>query len=396
MVCAIGSERMAALTRLLTSGNVSESAADDFGRQKLAVEYIHRQLHEANEANLIDEQDMHIFDLRPLADPLQLVSCNACKKPIKASQYALHAELCTSLTPVEEIGLELAGNTGRKKPPRKERRKSLMVHSNQGTSSVSERTKPEHLDSSGISTSQSQPETPSAEAKKTVPGNTSSQVTTVQHSRKRSRTVTTEGPSPNLDHSASASVNEYPGSEEVADAGQKTDRQLNEQDRPKKVIPDVPAPLATKIYYSRGNSRLRSALAHLYHNGHTEEYSSGFVHEKAIQGNIVAALTSSPNSLYLDRTCDHQLDKEGKQPTHAVHKPDQIRTQISELYSCRTGGIPHATSISSQLTVNNVLRPQTSLGKMSSNYFTNSYSFADSSGKSLGSLQQPEGSVSVV
>lgn len=73
--------------------------------------------------------------------------------------------------------------------------------------------------------------------------------------------------------------------------------------------------------------------------------------------------------------------QEGKQITHAVQKPDHICTQSSELYSCRTGGIPHATSISSQFTVNNVLRPQTSLGKMSSNYFTNSYSFSDSSGK---------------
>lgn len=32
------------------------SSADDFGRQKLAVEYIHRQLQEADEANFVDEQ----------------------------------------------------------------------------------------------------------------------------------------------------------------------------------------------------------------------------------------------------------------------------------------------------------------------------------------------------
>lgn len=32
------------------------SSVDDFGRQKLAVEYIHRQQQEADEANLIDEQ----------------------------------------------------------------------------------------------------------------------------------------------------------------------------------------------------------------------------------------------------------------------------------------------------------------------------------------------------
>lgn len=32
--------------------------ADDFGHQKLAAQYIHRELREADEANLIDEKGM--------------------------------------------------------------------------------------------------------------------------------------------------------------------------------------------------------------------------------------------------------------------------------------------------------------------------------------------------
>ncbi|KAJ0807470.1 hypothetical protein HanLR1_Chr00c1229g0797521 [Helianthus annuus] len=35
--------------------------------------------------------DMDVFGLRPMVDPLILVSCNSCKKPVKVSQYANHA-----------------------------------------------------------------------------------------------------------------------------------------------------------------------------------------------------------------------------------------------------------------------------------------------------------------
>lgn len=126
MVCALRSQRMAALAGLLTR---SHTVADDFGHEKLAVQHIHREFREADEANLIDEIDMHVFGLRPMTDPLHLVCCNACKKPIKASQYVIHAELCNSLNCSEEIGLELDGGTGNKKPPRKDRKKLLAVNS---------------------------------------------------------------------------------------------------------------------------------------------------------------------------------------------------------------------------------------------------------------------------
>lgn len=44
--------------------------------------------------NLLDEDEMHVFDCAPLVDPLELVFCKQCKKPVKASQFSLHVENC--------------------------------------------------------------------------------------------------------------------------------------------------------------------------------------------------------------------------------------------------------------------------------------------------------------
>ncbi|XP_042519687.1 101 kDa malaria antigen-like isoform X2 [Macadamia integrifolia] len=91
MVCTLGKGRMAAMVRLLETGNFSEITAEEASHEKLAVQSIHREFREADEANLLEEEDMHVFDCKPLADPLHLVCCYACKKPVKASQYAAHA-----------------------------------------------------------------------------------------------------------------------------------------------------------------------------------------------------------------------------------------------------------------------------------------------------------------
>ncbi|EYU43885.1 hypothetical protein MIMGU_mgv1a016091mg [Erythranthe guttata] len=63
------------------------------------------------------------------------VCCNACKKPIKASQYAAHAaywffifaELCKSFSSSVELEQELDAPAVNKKPPRKERKKLPMT-----------------------------------------------------------------------------------------------------------------------------------------------------------------------------------------------------------------------------------------------------------------------------
>ncbi|KAE8734263.1 Tubby-like F-box protein 3 isoform 1 [Hibiscus syriacus] len=154
MVCSLGSSRMAVMARLLEAGSISPSIAgfglsflhfplyleiswsediQDVVNQKLAAQYIYRELRGADEANLLDEEDIHVFGLKPTTDPLHLVCCIACKKPVKASQYVAHAELCRSLKITEEIILELDGSTGHRKPPRKERKKSLAAYANQPT-----------------------------------------------------------------------------------------------------------------------------------------------------------------------------------------------------------------------------------------------------------------------
>eukprot|EP00268_Persea_americana_P024431 TRINITY_DN2384_c0_g3_i9.p4 TRINITY_DN2384_c0_g3~~TRINITY_DN2384_c0_g3_i9.p4 ORF type:complete len:102 (+),score=27.14 TRINITY_DN2384_c0_g3_i9:292-597(+) len=90
-VSSLGRERMAALARLLVLGGFPEATAEEANIEKLAIQSICRELHEADEANLLEEEDMHVFDCKPLTDPLNLVCCNACKKPVKASQFAAHA-----------------------------------------------------------------------------------------------------------------------------------------------------------------------------------------------------------------------------------------------------------------------------------------------------------------
>lgn len=63
---------METLTRFLVAGNIQQTASEESGHHKLAAQYIQRELREADEANLIDEEDMHVFGLRPLTDPLHL------------------------------------------------------------------------------------------------------------------------------------------------------------------------------------------------------------------------------------------------------------------------------------------------------------------------------------
>ncbi|ESR32915.1 hypothetical protein CICLE_v10005057mg [Citrus x clementina] len=146
MVCSSGSRRLAVMARLLDAGSfVSQIGADEVSYHKLAAQNIYRELSEADEANLLDEEDMHIFGSKPMADPLHLVSCNACKKPIKASQYAAHAELCRSLNATGEYILDVHGGTGHRKPPRKERKKLLTAYINQATP-VTDQERSESLD----------------------------------------------------------------------------------------------------------------------------------------------------------------------------------------------------------------------------------------------------------
>ncbi|XP_063937548.1 uncharacterized protein LOC108226164 isoform X3 [Daucus carota subsp. sativus] len=123
---SIGSGRMASVARLLMPESILQSVTENVENNKLAAQYAHRELCEADEANLLDEDDMIIFGLNPTTDPLNLVCCNACKKPVRANQFAAHAELCRTFSSVEEIVPVPKPNNGtRRKRPPKERKKSL-------------------------------------------------------------------------------------------------------------------------------------------------------------------------------------------------------------------------------------------------------------------------------
>nr|GLL42098.1 uncharacterized protein LOC109168191 isoform X6 [Ipomoea trifida]GME05178.1 uncharacterized protein LOC109168191 isoform X6 [Ipomoea batatas] len=126
-----------------------------------------------NILNSVGLADMHVFGLRPMTDPLHLVCCNSCKKPIKVSQYVAHAEICKSLNSVDEIIPELDGGTRQKKPPRKQRRKSLNTYSNQAVA-VRENEKPQSFGDAYFSALDSNmeekvPSTILAEAKRSSP-----------------------------------------------------------------------------------------------------------------------------------------------------------------------------------------------------------------------------------
>ncbi|KAL3688903.1 hypothetical protein R1sor_015212 [Riccia sorocarpa] len=132
-----GKGRMASMERLLVGGIV-ELSAEEVARENEAVKSVHREMNEADEFNLLEEEDMHVFDREPLADRLPLVSCNTCKKPIKASHFSAHADRCRSLTASEDTVAEIDG-ANHKKPPRKARKKLLNPQDNVTSVSDQER-----------------------------------------------------------------------------------------------------------------------------------------------------------------------------------------------------------------------------------------------------------------
>jgi len=121
----VGKGKMSLMAKLLNSGAPAELSAEEEAQQKAHMLAVQRELEEADEPNLLEEEDMHVFDREPLADTLSLVSCNLCKKPIKTSQFAAHAERCRSLIAQDDPTTELDGGAGYKKPPRKARKKLL-------------------------------------------------------------------------------------------------------------------------------------------------------------------------------------------------------------------------------------------------------------------------------
>ncbi|CAL4906262.1 unnamed protein product [Urochloa decumbens] len=202
MVCMPGHFKMASMLKLVMMEN--HTAPDDVIHEMTSAQVLQKQLFDAHEPNLLDENDMHIFGSKPMADPLDLVCCSTCKKPVKASQYAVHTEQCSS-GKVNTNDSMCVDNASPTKPPKKGRKIKVI---NNGNQKVHIKVK-----------AKSQPE-------------------------------------------SNNSANTF-----ELDNG-----------RVSKVQPidstDAPVPLATKMYHSQGNYRLRLELGQLYHESCIEHLSS--------------------------------------------------------------------------------------------------------------------------
>lgn len=122
MVCMAGHFKMASVLKLMMENHATP---DEVINEKSASHILHKQLLSAHEPNLLDEDDMHIFGSKPMADPLDLVRCDTCQKPVKASHYAPHAERCSSgkVNPNDSMGVE--DDVHPMKPPKKGRKIKL-------------------------------------------------------------------------------------------------------------------------------------------------------------------------------------------------------------------------------------------------------------------------------
>ncbi|PSR92652.1 SCA7 domain-containing protein [Actinidia chinensis var. chinensis] len=429
MVCSLGNGRMAAMARLLEAGSYSQNIAEEVGNQKFAAQYIQRELREADEANLLDEKDMHVFGLEPMTDSLHLVCCNACKKPIMASQYATHAELCKSLSYAEEIVSELDGGTGNKKPPRKERKKLTAYSAKTGggkerfesAEADDVATSEFHLDEQVQLSSSFSMETKrnlscldgalTMDVSRVSPESTDHSTCAMRPPAKRSKLIAAEG-LPMSDHLETANgvarslcictqkactCKEFP----KGCRSEKTFDYVNGYQKPSDVreccfpSKDVPAPLATKMFYSQRNHRLRSALTYLYYEASSKEHSGDFVNSKALQGNAVPLQVSSPKN-FSHGKINVQREKREKHSMPSVQKPDQILADSSEIYLDKLGGRTPAVNFSNDVPVNNGLRTQAApVGIVRSIYLSKPFPFAGNSGTQLGNMQQPKGSVPV-
>lgn len=115
--------QMSSIAKLRAAGSSVELSAEEDAQARAAIIAVQKEMDDADEPSFLEEEDMYVFDREPLTDELNLVSCNMCKKPIKDSQFAAHAERCRSLNTQDDSTLDIDGGAGHKKPPRKARMK---------------------------------------------------------------------------------------------------------------------------------------------------------------------------------------------------------------------------------------------------------------------------------
>ncbi|KAF5188816.1 Saga-associated factor [Thalictrum thalictroides] len=162
---------------------------------------------------------------------------------------------------------------------------------------------------------------------------------------------------------------------------------------------DPPVPLATKMYHSQRNLRLRSTLSHLYQEASTNDHCSE--DPTRLQENVMLpSRVSSPKDFFHDPESDELQKKMDAYSLVTVWEPDQILSTSSELCSESSRGYKLSMDLSNQYRDNNISRSAHSVdtstvGKRRSRYLSTSYSFNGNSGTSLGTMQQ-KGSVPVV
>ncbi|KAJ9537247.1 hypothetical protein OSB04_029980 [Centaurea solstitialis] len=240
--------------------------AEDVGCWKLAAQYIQRELKEADEVNMLDEEDMHVFGLRPMVDPLILVCCNSCKKPVKVSQYATHADICKSLSSIVDNTTEPDVVAGQKKPPRKERKKLQICISTQ-VASAGKPGSNHNLDEQTLKATSFPIQAKGRESSK------ESQARSVK----------------NFD---SVTSHQKP-------------RKLDNHHLQAKGMLTVPAPLATKIFYSQRTQRLRSAISHMYYRSSTQ-HDHGLSNSQFSDNNKMPSWTSTHSYSCLERIDDQR------------------------------------------------------------------------------------------
>ncbi|KAF9605380.1 hypothetical protein IFM89_016957 [Coptis chinensis] len=357
--------RMAAMVRLLGDGSYSETRPEEVGHKKLAAQSIHGELCNVDEANLLDEE-----------------------------------ERCRLLNSMEEFFLEVdgIGGNGHKKPPRKGRKKSQtvqeigvrgrfyimdgtettalesVVDDENGSTSFSREAKGNSSRIGGVSVK---------DVSVACPGNANHPLVGLSSSEKRTKIAAEHLLTPE-------------GLEAVH--GVTRNNGLNYV----KASTSPPLPLATKMYHSQRNHRLRCALKHLYHEASMKEHTSDPMSPKLVQENVMlSSQVSLPKDLLHDSQSDEFLQKKDTCSLVTVREHDQILAQSSDLCLGNSRGYPSAVDFAGKFRDNSFPRPAPSvetatMGKMRSRYLSTTYSYPGNSGTPLGTMQQQNGSVHVV
>ncbi|MED6156952.1 hypothetical protein PIB30_018872 [Stylosanthes scabra] len=359
---------------------------DDFGRS--AAEYICRELREADEANLLDEEDMHVYGQSPMTDLLQLVCCNLCKKPIKDSQYATHAELCRSLKLTEPTSLELDGSTGNRKPPRKEKKKLST------SAALREQRKYESMENIDTAASQSPL---NSQVRVTAFSNVATENPVYKRLTHMTASTYVHLPETHVTESGVSKTASFPDgftckdlldrtASEHEDLNHKNLGLVHEQSILKN---DFPAPLATKIYYSQRRNRFRASIRHLYFQN-----MCGELHDDASPKMSPVQDSSQTNPSF--ERMDNVPNKESDPPALCGPQNSAHILAKSSEPSMLKEGLPSG-GLSNQFLVDNVSRSAaTHMGLTRSNFLSKPYSFASNTGNPLGTMQQPNGTVPVI